>query len=308
MNIVESYSQIIRNILTKHLYVPYIYDGIDYLLIIDRNCQDYLVIIQGLPKRINNASRVYDCVVHLEINNDRIIIYRDKIEYSIKDSLIDLGISQDKIELFFDEKEAHTKYVLNFKHIYDRHQKFFTSESTFERVAINPDVTSTELDKLAAIEHKNIGRAIAKHLNASPDLLIKLFTNFPVEVLSNPIINLLLLEQPGFLEKLYNTYTNIFAQNNINLPNFFIEWAVDHELEEIRSNVAQYHILPDYCSDKLAKDESCLVVQELYKNPILNLDTKNRLNIRRLLLEKECPYKLNHPLNKYDGDYCICRR
>lgn len=302
MNVAENHYQIIKKVLTEYLYVPYIYDGIDYRLIIDKNRQDYLVMIQGLDnKSKNNVSRVYDCVAHLEIDDEKIIIYRDKIEYSIKESLIDLGVSQDKIELFLDEKQPPTEYVLNFKQIYDRHKIFFTSESTLEQVIINPDVISAKLEKIAAIEHKNIGQAIAKHPNASPDLLVKLFSKFPTEVLTNPVINLLLLEQPDFLENLYNSFTDIFAQNNIDLPSFFVEWAVNHPLEEIRSNVAQNHALPYYCVEKLAKDESCLVVQELYKNPILNLDVKNQLNIRKLLLEKQCPYKFN-------DNYCICKK
>ena len=299
MNVVENYSQIIEKVLTEYLAVPYTYDRINYRVIISKNRQDYLIMIRGLHiKSKHNSNRIYDCIAHLEIKDEKIVIYRDKIKYGITGLLVDLGIPQNKIELFSSEKQFPTEYVLNFKKIYDRNKTFFTSESTFEKIIINLNATSTELTKIAAIEHRNIAKAIAKHPNTSPDLLVNLFSKFPVEVLTNPSINLLLLEQPKFLEELYNSFTDIFIQDNIEIPSFFREWAVNHELEDVRFNVVQSLTLPHYCLEKLLQDESCLVVQELYKNPILDLDFKQRLNARRLLLQKNCPYKLNNN--------CVC--
>ena len=231
MNVVENYSPIIEKVLTEHLAIPYTYDRLNYQVIITKNRLNYLIMLQGLhSKGKYNTHRIYNCVAHLEIQGEKIVIYRDKIKYGIVGSLVDLGIPQDKIELFLSEKQLPTEYVLNFKTIYNRHQKSFTSESTWEKIIINPDATSTELTKIAAIEHRNIAKAIAKHPNTPPDLLVKLFSKFPIEVLTNPSLNLLLLENPKFLEELYNGFTNIFIQDNIEIPNFFIEWAVNHEL------------------------------------------------------------------------------
>ncbi len=112
------------------------------------------------------------------------------------------------------------------------------------------------------VKHKYIDKAIAQHSNTPPDLLKKLFRYFPIQVLTNSSLDLLLLEQPNFLKQLYDSFPDIFERKNIEIPDFFIEWAVNQQ-EDIRACVGRSHKIPAQFLEKLVNDDDCKTIANL---------------------------------------------
>lgn len=118
---------------------------------------------------------------------------------------------------------------------------------------LKPDATSTELNQLMKIGNEEIKKAIASHPNTSPEALVKLCRDYPKQVLNNSALNLILLENPDFLEKLDNAAC-LYLNSISKFPQFLIECAVNHSQASIRSNIASNPYLPINYLDKLAQD------------------------------------------------------
>lgn len=316
MNTAEEYRQLIKNILINCIEIPQeykkkenpsyrnfinhnSYSQIEFQLIISENFNDYLVIVYGynIPQStgINewNVKRIKDCVVHIEINDGIIKVHQDKLKDSITNELIEAGISQDKIVRINKAKQECVEYVVNQKKIYELNQNYFTTDSNFKNIILKPNLTSAQLIKLSAIDLECFNKEIAQHPKTPPDLLQKLFEYFPKEVLNNPVIDLLILENPKFIEQLFNNHRSTFCNHNLELPDYFIKWAVNNEHENIRVLVANNKNLPLFWLEKLLSDRDCAVIQSLFKNPSLPVNIKEKLNEQRIELEKICSKKIN---------------
>lgn len=96
---------------------------------------------------------------------------------------------------------------------------------------ISSDTSSKILRELAYSDDKQTRCQVAQHPNTPPDVLKRLFGHYPVEVLTNPIMELLLLENPNFLEELCDSLSfEEFISNLIlyKLPLFFREWGLNN--------------------------------------------------------------------------------
>ena len=122
----------------------------------------------------------------------------------------------------------------------------------FNESIIKPNATSAELDKLVKTGSKEVKKKIALHPNTSPKTLVELFPNYPEQVLNNPALDLILLENPDFLEQLCKSYDYICSLAK--LPTFFIRWAVNHAQQSIRLLIADNHYIPIDDLQKLAHD------------------------------------------------------
>lgn len=69
-------------------------------------------------------------------------------------------------------------------------------------VASNPNTPPETLRKLADMGDKDIRREVASNPNTPTDLLLNLGTEFPGELLNNPVFSLLLLENLNLLEEM----------------------------------------------------------------------------------------------------------
>lgn len=149
---------------------------------------------------------------------------------------------------------------------------------------------------------RNILCEIAKNPNTPPDILKELFDYHPVEVLNNITFSLLILENPLFIEEIYqHSYKkdDIFYMDNI--PLFFEEWGVYNndisirqsaaskirstflleicskdENPRVRARVASNIRTPDYILEKLAFDDNRGVRQAVARN---NNAPKNALSL-----------------------------
>ena len=77
-----------------------------------------------------------------------------------------------------------------------------------------------------------ICKAVAHNPNASKELLKKLFRPYPVRVLNNPALDLLILENPNFINELFESVgTNLYYDDDNEDLFALDEWAASHQLK-----------------------------------------------------------------------------
>ncbi|MGF1676234.1 MAG: XisI protein [Rivularia sp. (in: cyanobacteria)] len=97
-----NYRQIIENILTEYVKVPYSHRELSSELIIDKKENNYLVMTLGWEEE----KRVHGCIIHIEIIDDKIWIQRDGTEYGIANELVAAGIPKSQIVLAFHPQDV----------------------------------------------------------------------------------------------------------------------------------------------------------------------------------------------------------
>ncbi|NJL63317.1 MAG: HEAT repeat domain-containing protein [Methylacidiphilales bacterium] len=135
---------------------------------------------------------------------------------------------------------------------------------TPEQEALNSTTTAERLCELAKSNKTIILQAIAVNPNTPPNILVKLFTQYPTQIFKNPALDLLILENPQFLDILYKQNKNIFHYQG--LPLFFLKWAVQHENKDIRVNLAASSFTPVHILEILASDRNRDVRIKIVKN------------------------------------------
>src|SRR2546430_17241350 len=106
MDTLDRYRQIIQQILTEHAQIPYAHGELQSVTVFDRESDHYLLVVQGWEKR----RRIHDCVIHVDIIDDKIWIQHDGTEYGVAQELLDAGLSKDRIVLGFKSPELR-KYT-----------------------------------------------------------------------------------------------------------------------------------------------------------------------------------------------------
>jgi hypothetical protein len=101
--------------------------------------------------------------------------------------------------------------------------------------------------------NRDIYKAVAQNPNTPPNLLLALYADFPLQVLNNPVLDLLVLENPNFLDRLCQTsYNSVFQEDG--LPFFFLERAIRHPNDFVRIAVANSPATPQFFLEQLAQD------------------------------------------------------
>ena len=110
MDILETYRQLIRKILTEYAQIPYAYGDIQIETVFDSESDRYLLVILGRE----NAKRVHGCLVHIDIINGKLWIQRDGTEHGIANELVNAGVTKDHIVLGFRSPEIrkHTEFAV----------------------------------------------------------------------------------------------------------------------------------------------------------------------------------------------------
>jgi len=110
MDTLDTYRQIIQNVLTEYVGVQYAYGQIQNETIFDRQADRYMIVSVGWQK----IKRIHGCLIHIDIINDKIWIQRDGTEEGIANALVNAGIPKDRIVLGFHAPEVrqHTEYAV----------------------------------------------------------------------------------------------------------------------------------------------------------------------------------------------------
>ncbi|GAX39076.1 hypothetical protein NIES4075_00270 [Tolypothrix sp. NIES-4075] len=93
---------------------------------------------------------------------------------------------------------------------------------TPEEQAAGPSTPPELLRELAESDNEAICQAVAQNSNTPTDVLLNLFAEFLLQVLNNPVLDLLLLENPNFFNELYQANRSVFRRQD-KLPLFFLE-------------------------------------------------------------------------------------
>ena len=98
----------IKRVLQRYAALPR--RNVQAEIIFDDSRNRYLLVVQGWQ----GAKRIYYCVAHLEIINDKIWIQRDGTEDGLAAELEKHGIPKNEIVLGFHEPEARefTEYAV----------------------------------------------------------------------------------------------------------------------------------------------------------------------------------------------------
>ena len=110
MDTLDTYREIIENILMEYTKIPYAYGDIRTEAVFDRKNDRYLLMNVGW----DNDKRVHGSLVHVDIINGKVWIQRDGTEHGIAKELVQAGIPKDHIVLGFRPVEVrqYTEYAL----------------------------------------------------------------------------------------------------------------------------------------------------------------------------------------------------
>jgi hypothetical protein len=102
MDRLEQYRNHIQSILNYYCRISPVVDGMETYTSFDTQGDHYQIISAGWE----NGFRMYGCLVHVDIKNDRIWIQYDGTEYSIANELVDLGVPKQDIVLAYQAPYA----------------------------------------------------------------------------------------------------------------------------------------------------------------------------------------------------------
>ena len=110
MDTLDTYRQIIQQVLTEYTKIPYAYGELECKAIFDRDSDSYLLVTLGW----NGAKRVHGILVHIDIIEGKVWIQRDGTEYGIAYELEKAGISKKQIDLGFHPQDVrqYTAYAV----------------------------------------------------------------------------------------------------------------------------------------------------------------------------------------------------
>ncbi|RUT07848.1 hypothetical protein DSM106972_021080 [Dulcicalothrix desertica PCC 7102] len=116
------------------------------------------------------------------------------------------------------------------------------------------DVTAPPelLGQLAVNDDVAVRKAVTINPNTSTDVLISLADEFPNAFFSNPVLSLLILENPNFVVEIpYWTLINLLRQPNV--PDFFLSGAAMHSNPEVLRVVAKHYQTPLSALEMMAR-------------------------------------------------------
>jgi hypothetical protein len=107
-------------------------------------------------------------------------------------------------------------------------------------IAMDPLSSHDELRRLVQSTEPGVRRAIACNPNIPRDVVVLLLRMFPFEIVANPGWQLLLLENPGFIEREVSHFAIAKMLNEQTLPEELVACFAQHPSEYIRRRVAEY--------------------------------------------------------------------
>lgn len=127
-------------------------------------------------------------------------------------------------------------------------------------VANNTSAPANLLRELSVSSDATTRAHVAANPNTQTEVLLELGSEFPEQLLGNPIFSLLLLENPNLVEQIpLTTLRNILRVESV--PGFFLEWAATHADSEVQLAVATNSQTPKTVLEKLIQSQNSLLVE-----------------------------------------------
>ncbi|MBU7583309.1 MAG: XisI protein [Nostoc sp. TH1S01] len=92
---IDKYREYIQNLLTKYGSYKPSEEDVEVQLIFDTARDHYQILDIGW----DGYNRIYNCVIHLDIKNEKIWIQRNMTDIQIAEDLIDMGVPKEDIVL-----------------------------------------------------------------------------------------------------------------------------------------------------------------------------------------------------------------
>ena len=93
----ESYREIVEDVLAQHAQIPYAYGDIRSEEVFDRSRDRYLLVNVGWDE----GRRVHGVLVHIDLIDGKLWIQRDGTEQGVANELVEAGVPKDRIVLAF---------------------------------------------------------------------------------------------------------------------------------------------------------------------------------------------------------------
>lgn len=93
----EQYRHLIQKLLTQYAQIPSAYGEIDRQTLFDTERDHYQLVNTGWE----NQRRVYGCLIHLDIRDEKIWVQYDGTEAGVANQLVELGVPKQDIVLAF---------------------------------------------------------------------------------------------------------------------------------------------------------------------------------------------------------------
>lgn len=108
---IEKYGQIVRDILTEYSQIKAANEEVEAELIFDLIRNRYQLVHVGWSRK----QRIYGCVLHLDIEGDKIWIQHDGTDVGIANELVARGIPKHDIIIGFHSpfKRQFTEFAVN---------------------------------------------------------------------------------------------------------------------------------------------------------------------------------------------------
>lgn len=97
MEKLDRYRNLIQTVLTQHAQIPPAYGNIERQTLFDLQQDHYQLVNVGWE----NRHRIYGCLIHIDIKDEKLWIQYDGTEIGVANQLIDLGIPKHDIVLAF---------------------------------------------------------------------------------------------------------------------------------------------------------------------------------------------------------------
>lgn len=97
MDRLDHYREQIQAILERHRELDPKIEGVETYTVFDTQNDHYQVVSVGWQ----DGSRIYGCLIHVDIKDGKIWIQYDGTEYSVANELIDLGIPKQAIVIAY---------------------------------------------------------------------------------------------------------------------------------------------------------------------------------------------------------------
>ena len=127
-------------------------------------------------------------------------------------------------------------------------------------VANNTSAPANLLRELSVSSDATTRTHVAANPNTPTEVLLELGSEFPEQLLGNPIFSLLWLENPNLVEQIpLTTLRSILRVESV--PEFFLEWAATHSDSEVQLAVATNSQTPITVLEKLIQSQNSLLVE-----------------------------------------------
>lgn len=109
MDILTTYRTVIQALLADYAAIPIANGEIECHTVFDTKQDHYQVMNVGW----DGHRRVYGCILHLDIKDDKIWIQQNMTEMRVAQELVDRGISKEKVVLGFQSPDMrqYTDYA-----------------------------------------------------------------------------------------------------------------------------------------------------------------------------------------------------